>query len=89
MPIFIIDTTVIFCGSNQSKFGTYILLMLILAVSTFVFANSIEANILTPSIAYGKNKASSTPLSTFHKTKIHGVRITSPVSGQDVPVGKN
>ena len=75
---------------NQSKFGTYILLMLIFAVTTFVFANSIEANILTPGIVYGK-KVSSQSLSTTisHKTKIPTVRITSPVRGQDVPVGKN
>ena len=38
---------------NQSKFSTYILVILILAVTTFVFANSM----LNPSIAYGKNKA--------------------------------
>ncbi|HXX96844.1 MAG TPA: S1C family serine protease, partial [Candidatus Bathyarchaeia archaeon] len=41
---------------NQSKFSTYILVILILAVTTFVFANCIEANMLNPSIAYGKNK---------------------------------
>jgi S1-C subfamily serine protease len=38
---------------NQSMFSTYILVLLILAVTTFVFANST----LNPSIAYGKNKA--------------------------------
>ena len=74
---------------NQSKFETCILLMLIFAVTTFVFVNSIEANILTPSIAYGKNKVSSQSLSTSHKTKLPTVRIASPVRGQDVPVGKN
>jgi hypothetical protein len=75
---------------NQSKFGTYILLMLILALTTFIFANSIETNILT-NIAYGQNKPSSPSLSTTisHKKSIHAVRITSPVRGQDVPVGKN
>ena len=66
--------------------------MLILALTTFIFANSIEANILTTNIAYGQNKTSSPSLSTTisHKTsKLHVVRITSPVRGQDVPVGKN
>ena len=37
---------------NQSK-STYVLVILILTVTTFVFANSM----LNPSIAYGKNKA--------------------------------
>jgi hypothetical protein len=76
---------------DQSNFGTYIQLMLILAVTTFVLADSIETNILTNKIAYGQNKASSPSLSTTisHKTKLHAVRITSPVRGQDVPVGKN
>jgi S1-C subfamily serine protease len=36
---------------NQSKFSTYILVILILTVTTFVFANIM----LDPSIAYGKN----------------------------------
>lgn len=65
--------------------------MLIFAVITFVFVNSIEANILTPNIAYGKNKTSSPSLSNSisHKTKLPAVRITSPIRGQDVPVGKN
>ncbi len=66
--------------------------MLILALTTFIFANSIEANIPTTNIAYGQNKPSSPPLSTTisHKTsKIHAVRITSPVRSQDVHVGKN
>jgi S1-C subfamily serine protease len=40
---------------NQSKFSIYILVILILAVTTFVFANSM----LNPSIAHGKNKAMS------------------------------
>jgi hypothetical protein len=56
--------------------------MLILALTTFIFANSIEANILTANIAYGQNKTSSPSLSTTisHKTsKLHVVRITSPV----------
>ena len=76
---------------NQSKSGTCILIMLIFAVITFVFVNSIEANILTPNIAYGKNKTSSPSLSNSisHKTKLPAVRITSPIRGQDVPVGKN
>jgi hypothetical protein len=65
--------------------------MLILAVTIFVFANNIESNILTSSIAYGQNKAPSPSLSTAtsHRSKLHAVRITSPVRGQDVPVGKN
>ena len=76
---------------NKSKFEIYILLALILTVTTFVCANSIEANLLTANIAYGQNKSSSPSLSTTisHKTSIHAVRITSPVRGQDVPVGKN
>jgi S1-C subfamily serine protease len=41
---------------NQSKFSAYKLVILILTVTTFVFANSM----LNPSIAYGKNKAMST-----------------------------
>ena len=85
MSLFIIYTTVFFVAQiNQSKFGTYILLMLILAVTT----NSIEASILTTNIAYGQNKAS---LSTTksHKIKLHAVRIISPLRGQDVLVGKN
>ena len=54
--------------------------MLILAVTTFVFANSIESNILTSSIAYGQNKEPSPSLSTAtsHRSKLHAVRITSP-----------
>jgi hypothetical protein len=65
--------------------------MLILAVTILLLANSTEANILTTNIAYGQNKASSPSLSTTvsHKIKLHVVRITSPVGGQDVPVGKN
>ena len=79
---------------NKSKFEIYILLALILTVTTFVCANSIEANLLTANIAYGQNKSSSPSLSTTisHKTspsKLHAIRITSPVRGQDVPVGKN
>ena len=76
---------------NQSKFGTHILLMLILALTTFIFASSIEANILTTNIAYGQNKPSSPSLPTTisHKTSLHVIRITSPVRGQGVPVGKN
>ena len=79
---------------SKTKLETYILLVLILAVTTFVFANSIEANLLTANIAYGQNKSSSSSLSTTtsHKTsttKLHAIRITSPVRGQDVPVGKN
>jgi hypothetical protein len=79
---------------NKSKLEIYILLALILTVTTFVFANSIEANLLTANIAYGQNKSSSPSLSTTisHKTspsKLHAIRITSPVRGQDVPVGKN
>ncbi len=79
---------------NKTKFEIYILLTLILAVTTFVFANNIEANVLTANLAYGQNKSSSPSLSTTisHKTsptKLHAIRITSPVRGQDVPVGKN
>jgi hypothetical protein len=60
-------------------------------VTTFVFVNRIEANIFTPSTAYGKNKMSSQSLSNTisHKTKLPTVRITSPERGQNVPVGKN
>jgi hypothetical protein len=65
---------------NKSKLEIYLLLALILTVTTFVFANSIEANLLTANIAYGQNKSPS---------KLHAIRITSPVRGQDVPVGKN
>jgi hypothetical protein len=65
--------------------------MLILALTTFIFASSIEANILTTNIAYGQNKPSSPSLPTTisHKTSLHVIRITSPVRGQGVPVGKN
>lgn len=78
---------------NKTKLETCILLTLILAVSTIVFANSIEANLLNPNFAYGQNKSSSPSLSTTtsHKTstsKLHAIRITSPVRGQNVPVGK-
>ena len=48
---------------NQSKFSTYILVILILAVTTFVFANCIETNMLNPSIVYGKNKVFSKSIS--------------------------
>jgi hypothetical protein len=41
---------------NHSKFSTFSLVILILAVTTFVFANSIETNMLNPSIAYGESK---------------------------------
>ena len=50
---------------NQLKFSTYILVILILAVTTFVVANSIETNMLNPSIAYGKNKAFSKSISNI------------------------
>jgi hypothetical protein len=74
---------------NQSKFAKCALLVLIFAITTFVFVNSIEANIITPNIVYGKNKTSSQSLSNrTYKTKLPSVRITSPVIGQDVPVGK-
>jgi hypothetical protein len=65
--------------------------MLIFAITTCVFVNGIEANIITPSIAYGKNKMSSQSLSNTisHRTKLPSVRITSPIRGQNVPVGKN
>ena len=48
---------------NQSRFSIYILVILILAVTTFVFANSIETNMLNPGIAYGKNKVFSKSIS--------------------------
>ena len=48
---------------NQSRFSIYILVILILAVTTFVFANSIETNMLNSSIAYGKNKVFSKSIS--------------------------
>ena len=71
---------------NQSKFAKCILLVLIFAITTFVFVNTME---VTHNIIYGKNKMSSQSLSnTTHKTKLPSVRITSPVRGQDVPVGK-
>jgi hypothetical protein len=54
---------------DQSNFGTYIQLMLILAVTTFVLADSIETNILTNNIAYGQNKAFSPSLSTTYLIK--------------------
>ena len=44
---------------SKTKLETYILLVLILTVTTFVFANSIEANLLTANIAYGQNKSAS------------------------------
>jgi hypothetical protein len=81
--------------NNNFSVGQIIVLTLILAVTTFVFANSIEANLLTANIAYGQNKSSSPSLSATisHKisspAKLHAIRITSPVRGQDVPVGKN
>jgi hypothetical protein len=56
-----------------------------------IFVNGIEVNIISPSIVYGKNKTSSQSLSNTisHRTKLPSVRITSPVRGQNVPVGKN
>lgn len=79
---------------NKTKFEKYIALTLILSVTTFVFANNMETNLLTANIAYGQNKSSSSSLSATisHKTttsKLHAIRITSPARGQDVPVGKN
>ena len=70
---------------NQSKFAKCTLLVLTFAITAFVFVNSIEANILTPNIVYGKNKTSSQSLSnTTHRTKLPSVRITSPLRGQSV-----
>lgn len=66
--------------------------MLILALTTFIFANGIEANTLIANIAHGQNKPSSPSLSTTisNKTsKLHAIRITSPIKGQEVPVSKN
>ena len=75
---------------NRSKIAKCALLVLIFTITTFVFVNSIEANIITPNIVYGKNKVSSQSLSNrTYKTKLPSVRIKSPVRGQDVPVGKN
>jgi hypothetical protein len=76
---------------NQSKFGTPILVMLILGLTTFIFASSIEANIFTTNIAYGQNKPSPPSLRTTipHKTSLHAIRITSPIRGQEVAVGEN
>ncbi|MGC2575722.1 MAG: trypsin-like peptidase domain-containing protein [Candidatus Nitrosopolaris sp.] len=48
---------------NQSKFSNYILVILILAITSFVFASSLETNMLNPSIAYGKNKVFSKSIS--------------------------
>jgi S1-C subfamily serine protease len=48
---------------DQSKFSFYILVILILAITFFVFANSIETNTLNPSIPYGKNKVFSKSIS--------------------------
>jgi len=74
---------------HRTKFQIYILLTLILAVTTFVFANSLEANLLTANIAYGQNKSSTTISHKTSPSKLHAIRITSPVRGQNVPVGKN
>ena len=48
---------------NQSKFSNYILVILTLAITSFVFASSLETNMLNPSIAYGKNKVFSKSIS--------------------------
>lgn len=74
---------------HRTKLQIYILLTLILAVTTFVFANSLEANLLTPNIANGQNKSSTTISHKTSPSKLHAIRITSPVRGQNVPVGKN
>ena len=77
---------------NQSKFEKRTLLVLIIGITTIVFVNSIQVNVLlTPNIVYGKNKTSSESLSNTisHRMKLPSVRITSPVRGQNVPVGKN
>ncbi|MGB6530907.1 MAG: hypothetical protein WBF33_22600 [Candidatus Nitrosopolaris sp.] len=72
---------------NQSKFAKCTLLVLIFAITTFVFVNSIG---VIPNIVYGKNKTSSQSLSnTTQRIKLPSVRITSPVRGQNVQVGKN
>ena len=47
----------------QSKLSIYILVILILAITSFVFASSLETNMLNPSIAYGKNKVFSKSIS--------------------------
>lgn len=65
----------------------YILVILIFAITTFLFVNSIEANVIAPSIAYGKSRTSLQSLS--HRTKLPSVRITSPIRGQNVPAGKS
>ena len=76
---------------NQSKFAKCTLLVLIFAIMALVFVNGVEVNIISPSIAYGKNKMSSQSLSNTisHRIKLPSVKITSPVRGQNVPVGKN
>jgi hypothetical protein len=71
------------------------LLIIVLAVTTFVFANGLETT-LTVNTAYGQAKlsppSSSTAASTTHKTttpKLHAIRITSPTKGQTVTVHKD
>ncbi len=70
------------------------LLITVLAVTTFVFANGLETN-LVANTAYGQAK-SSTPSSSntttaTHKTtpRLHAIRITSPTKGQTVEVHKD
>ncbi|MFZ0510182.1 MAG: hypothetical protein WAM14_01135 [Candidatus Nitrosopolaris sp.] len=74
--------------SNLDSQQNLPLLVLIFAITTFVFVNGIE---VTPTIVYGKNKTSSQSLSNTisHRIKLPSVRITSPVRGQNVQVGKN
>ena len=81
--------------TNRSKLEASILLILILAVTTFVFVNGLETSLIA-NTAYGQAKSSQPPLSTTatatptHKTtsKLHAIRITSPTKGQSVPVHK-
>jgi hypothetical protein len=71
---------------HQSKFSKCTLFVLIFAITTFVFFNGIE---VTPNIVYGKNKTLQSLSNTTHRIKLPSVRITSPIRGQNVPVGKN
>jgi hypothetical protein len=79
--------------TNRSKLEASVLLIIVLAVTTFVIANGLEAS-LTANNAYGQTKPSP-PLSSTtatHKTttpKLHAIRINSPTKGQTVPVHKD
>lgn len=70
------------------------LLITVLAVTIFVFANGLETSLIGNS-AYGQAKPSpplsSTTATTTHKKTpgFHAIRITSPTKGQTVPVHKD